>query len=100
RTIDQPWPSLAASLGITPAKAAPPTLRAVEAVRTPPPAPQVSAPRAVPPPPPQSGEHPAVARPVSPIHPPAPPRGTATASATARRPDSSQVPVSAPAHSH
>jgi branched-chain amino acid transport system substrate-binding protein len=99
RTIDQPWPSLAASLGITPAKAAPPTLRAVEAVRTPPPAPQVSAPRAVPPPPPQSGEHPAVARPVSPIHPPAPPRGTATASATARRPDSSEFPVSAPATS-
>jgi ABC-type branched-subunit amino acid transport system substrate-binding protein len=97
RTIEQPWLSLAASLGIIPAKAAPPALRAVEAVRTPSPAPQVSAPRAVPPPAPPSAEHPAVARPVSPIHPPAAPRGTATAAATARRPDSAEFPVSAPA---
>src|SRR5262245_39120710 len=95
RTIDQPWPSIAASLGITPAKPGPPALRAVETPRTPPPAPQVSAPRPVPPPPPQTGERPAVPRPVSPIHPPAAPRGPATAVATARRPDTGEVPVNA-----
>ena len=85
RTIDQPWPSLAATLGIMPGRGGQPALHAVDSVRTPPPAPQVSAPRAVPALSGQTTERPVTTRSVSAIHPPAAPRGTATAAATARR---------------
>ncbi len=96
RTIDQPWPSLAATLGIMPGRGGQPALHAVDSVRTPPPAPQVSAPRAVPALSGQTTERPVTTRSVSAIHPPAAPRGTATAAATARRPDTAEFPVNAP----
>jgi ABC-type branched-subunit amino acid transport system substrate-binding protein len=91
RTIQQPWAALASLLGQPPAKAGPPTLRAV----TPPPAPvpAMSAPRPVPPA--ITGERPAIA--VRPPPPPAAARGTGPAVATARRPESAEFLVAPPA---